>query len=221
MKNKMNWMFLISCFFISLFLIGCGSKNYEIPPNEKAVNDVVGRNSKALAKKYCMRPFAITVAMPGGDIKYLELEFQIRGPLSQQELRKVLINSAHDFLNDINADLQLCSYLKNNHMEIKDIGITLFLIGSTGIGLKAPYISIASISKGKLEYEIMALKYDTVIKREIPYIKSVSTETYEEAINALKTQNKVLDSSGLISTLRKILPICVIQRTVIHAVSPL
>lgn len=194
MKNKRSLIFLISCFLISLFLIGCGSKNYEVPPNEKAVNRVVGRNSKALAKKYCMRPFAITVAMPGGDIKYLELEFQIHGPLSKQELRKILTNSAHDFLTDINADLELCSYLKNNHMAIKDIGIRLFLIDSTGLGLYEPHITIASISKGELEYEIMALKYDTVIKMEIPYIKSVSTETYEEAINALKTQNDATPS---------------------------
>ena len=117
MRNKRILIFLSSCFFGSLFLIGCRSTNYEVPPNEKAVNRVVGRNSKALAKKYCMRPFAITVAMPSGDIKYLELEFQIRGPLTKQELRKILIDSAHDFLTDINTDLELCSYLKNNQMK--------------------------------------------------------------------------------------------------------
>ena len=83
-------MFLINYFFISLFLNGCGSIDYEIPPNEKAVNSAVERNSKALAKKYCMRPFAITVAMPGGDIRYLKLKFQIHGPLSKKELRKVV-----------------------------------------------------------------------------------------------------------------------------------
>jgi hypothetical protein len=36
----------------------------------------MARNSKSLARKYNMRPFGITVAMPGGDIRYIELEFK-------------------------------------------------------------------------------------------------------------------------------------------------
>lgn len=187
MKNKLVFLIIWLCSY--LLLNGCESTKYEVPPSEKAVNRAVGRNSKVLAKKYCMRPFAITVAMPGGDIKYLELEFQIRGPLSINEMRKILINSAHDFLIDINADLELCSYLNNNQMGIKDIGIKIFLIDSAGIDLNEPHISIASIKKGELEYKVTALKYDKVIKIDIPYITSVSTETYEEAINALKSQS--------------------------------
>lgn len=55
-------------------------------------------NSKALAKKYNRRPFAISVAMPEGDIQYLTLKFQITGPLSKEQMRKILIHAAHDFL---------------------------------------------------------------------------------------------------------------------------
>jgi hypothetical protein len=159
---------------------------YEIPPDEKAVNAVMARNSESLAKKYHMRPFALTVAMPGGDIQYLELEFQIYGPLSKQELRKILINAAHDFLEDINSDSALCFYLKNHSLTIKDIGITLFLIDCSGKDLDDPHIGIAKILKGELEYDILIDTYDEELKLNIPQIKSKCTETYVEALNILK-----------------------------------
>lgn len=161
---------------------------YEIPPDEKAVNAVMARNSTSIAEKYHMRPIAITVAMPGGDIRYLELEFQIVGPLSKEQIRKILIDSAHDFLSDINADSNLCIYLKNHSLTIKDIGITLFLIDSLGRGLRDPNISIAEISKGKLEYDVLVDVYDEELKRNIPQFKSKSRETYEEALNTLNSQ---------------------------------
>jgi hypothetical protein len=158
---------------------------YEIPPNEKAVNTVMARNSKALAKKYHMRPFGVTVAMPGGDIQYLELEFQIFGPLLKPEIRKILIHAAHDFLEDINSDSALCFYLKNHSLTIKDIGITLFLIDPSGIGLRDPHIGIAKVLKGKLEYAILIDTYDEELKLDIPQFISKSGETYEEALQIL------------------------------------
>jgi hypothetical protein len=158
---------------------------YEIDPDEKAVNAVMARNSKALAKKYQMRPFAVTVAMPGGDIQYLELKFQIKGPLSKEQMRNILIEAAHDFLKDINSDSALCFYLKNNSLTIKDIGITLFLIDHSGRDLDDPHIGIAKISKGKLRYDILIETYNEVLKFDIPQLKSKSTETYEEALHIL------------------------------------
>jgi hypothetical protein len=158
---------------------------YEIPKNEKAVNKIIVCNSKAIAEKYHMRPFAVSVAMPGGDIQYLELKFQIYGPLSKEQIRKVLINAAHDFLSDINSDSDLCIYLKNHSLTIQDIGITLFLIDSSGRGLRDPNISIAAITKGELEYDILVDNYDEELKRNIPSYKSKYRESYEEALRLL------------------------------------
>jgi hypothetical protein len=160
---------------------------YEIPKNEKAVNEIMARNSKAIAEKYHMRPFAVSVAMPEGDIQYLELKFQIYGPLPKEKIRKILINAAHDFLSDINSDSNLCFYLRNHSLTIKDIGITLFLIDSSGRGLRDPNISIAKILKGELEYDILVDIYDNELKRNIPQFKSKSSETYEEALNILNS----------------------------------
>lgn len=160
---------------------GCRTPTYGISPREKAVNHAMGRNSKRLAKKYCLRPLSITVAMPGGDIRYLELEFQIQGPFSKIEARKVLLDIAHDFLTDLNADAELCSYLKNHSFTIKNIGITLFIINEKGYRFIDPDLGVASILKGTLQYKTMDTKYDEVIKRELPFFKSITSETYEEA----------------------------------------
>lgn len=165
---------------------GCRASTYRISPKEEAVNKAIGRNSKMLAKKYCMRPLSVTVAMPGGDIRYLALEFQIQGPFSKMEVRKVLLDITHDFLANLNADAELCSYLKNHSFTIKDIGITLFIINEKGYRFIDPDIGVASISKGTLQYKTMDTKYDEVVKRELPFFKSITSETYEEALDSIK-----------------------------------
>ncbi|MFZ0565166.1 MAG: hypothetical protein WAM28_03175 [Chlamydiales bacterium] len=163
-----------------LSMNSCGFPHYTISPREKAVNKALARNAKILAKKYHMNPVGNTVAMPGGDIQYLELEFQIHGPLSKNEIRKVLINSAHDFLADLNSDSELCSYLKNHSFSLKEIGLGLFLTDFSGRGLKDPEIGIAKISKGKLEY----YKCDSVDMSVNGMIET--QESYKTAIQILE-----------------------------------
>ncbi len=189
MKISIIFSLLISL-FIGLIIFCSFLKKpveYEISPAEKSVNAAMARNSKTLAKKYHMRPFAISVAMPVGNIKYLELKFQAYGPLLKEEIRKLLVDSAKDFLSDINADSELCFYLKNHSLTMNDIGITLFLIDSSGRDLDDPYIGIAKISKGELTYDTLIIVYDTEIKMDLPKYKSKNKETYEEALNILNS----------------------------------
>jgi hypothetical protein len=183
----LKWLIFIFLVVSSvIFLSSCKTRmKYEIPPDEKAVNKVMARNSQALAKKYNMRPFGVSVAMPEGDIQFLELEFQIYGPLSKEQIRKILIDASHDFLSDINSDSNLCSYLKNNSLTINNIGITIFLIDSSERGLRDPFFSIAAISRGELEYDILVDNYDDELKRNIPSYKSKYRESYDEAIQTL------------------------------------
>lgn len=181
MKN----FYLILVLLFLFVNVGCD----QIPQDEKAVNNVISRNSKMLAEKYHMKPVGVGIAMPGGDIKYLNLEFQIYGPLSKDDIRKLLIHAAHDFLADINSDSELCSYLKNHSLTIQDIGIVLFLIDSSGRGLRDPYIGIAEISHGKLRYDVLIEKYDDVIKKTLPKIIYECNESYEEAMTYINIQN--------------------------------
>lgn len=184
MNFKKQTIFIyISISLFNSILIGCSK--YEISPSEKAVNKVMARNSKMLANKYHMKPIGISVSMPGGDIRSLELEFKIYGPLSKDEIRAILIGAAHDFLADINSDSELCSYLKNHALSINDIGIVLYFIDVSGRDLDDPNIGIAEISKGELRYSVLVTIHDTVINKDIPQFKSTYKESYKEALNIL------------------------------------
>lgn len=93
-----------------------------------------------------------------------------------------MIHSVHDFLADINSDVELCSYFKNPSFTIKDVGIGLFLIDSSGKELKNPEIGMASIREGELKY----FKCDP---NDISINGMIGTqESYEEAIIKIKEQ---------------------------------
>ena len=157
----------------------CASPQYTISPREKAVNKAMGRNSKMLANKYGMRPSSATVAMPGGDIQYLELAFQICGPLSKSEIRQILLDSSHNFISDLNSDIELRAFFKKSCFTIEDVGVGLFLIDSSRRELKAPHIGMASIRRGELTYYRCDPK-DISINGMIG-----TSESYEEAIKKL------------------------------------
>ena len=139
------WAFCVSCF-------SCSTGGYQISDREKAVNKQMVYSGKVLSEKYHMQLCSTAVAMPGGDIRYLELEFEVQGPLSKENIRGLLIQMARDFSKNINKDSQLCSYLKRGRMDISEIGIGLFLVGPSRRALQDPEISIASIRKGELKY---------------------------------------------------------------------
>jgi hypothetical protein len=175
---KFAYLFLISCFLYS----SCIRQEYHISDREKAVNTQMGQSAKILSEKYNMHPCGITVAMPEGDIQYLEIEFTIRGPLKQDAIRKILINSVQDFLNNINKNEELCSYLKNGRMDISEVGITIFIRDAAGYPIYEPEISFASVSKGTVEY----------VRRDPNEISikglKVVEESYEEALEILRLQ---------------------------------
>ncbi len=102
-----------------------------------------------------MKTIATNVSMPGGIVKLLGLDFQVRGPLLREEIRKILIESVHDFLVYVNSDAAVRPYLENYPFEIKNVEITLFFIDAQGLELDDPYIGIAGISRGRLDYQIL------------------------------------------------------------------
>jgi hypothetical protein len=176
--KKMLLLFI----YLLFFLMSCEMQN---PQNEgnrpsrgQIVNDLLYRTANSFEKKYKINAIATTISMPGGAVKLLGLDFQVRGPLSKEEIRKILIDLAQDFVVSVNSDEAIKPYLENYPFEIKNIEITLFFMDSRNIRLNDPYIGIAGISRGKLDYQIL-------ITTDIPSIKSEFDESYEEALQAL------------------------------------
>lgn len=91
-----------------------------------------------------------------------------------------MVNSAHDFLDNINKDITLCAYLKSGHLDISEIGIGLFFFDPKHCPINKPNISFASIKKGIIRY----------YKRD-PNATSIfdieeTEESYDEALWLLK-----------------------------------
>ncbi|MCW3109843.1 MAG: hypothetical protein JWQ09_4349 [Segetibacter sp.] len=116
--------------------------------------------------------------MPGGIVKLLGLDFQMVGPLQKEEIRKLLIQLAQEFLIYVNSNEAIKPYLEHYPFEIKDIDIILFFIDSQGKELEDPKIGIAEISGGELSYETITTTDN------IPSIKQRLKESYEEALKA-------------------------------------
>jgi hypothetical protein len=153
--------------------------HYEIPKSEKAVNSLLHRIEISLTKKYKIKTIGTDVSMPGGDVRLLGLDFAIRGPLSKEEIRKILINLVQEFLAIVNSDEAVRPYLTHYPFKIEDINIALFLKDAKGSGIDEPSIGIAEISRGILAYK-------TIIRTEgIPAFKNKDKESYEEALKAI------------------------------------
>lgn len=173
----------LSIFMLLFYLLtGCEMSNYktnETPKSEGAVNNLLSQMARSFEKKYKMSTIATNVAMPRGVVKILGLDFQMLGPRSREDIREILINSVQDFLLFVNSNEEVRPYLENYPFEIKNVEITLFFINSKRMELNDPYIGIAGISEGKLDYQILI---DT---DGIPSIKNEYVESYDEALNAL------------------------------------
>jgi len=116
----------LSIFFMGLKMLE--RPRYEIPQSEQSVNKLLSQMSDQLSKKYKLHPIATVVAMPSGVIKQLGLEFQVYGPLSKEEIRKILINSSQELLSAVNDDLKIRPNLECYPFTLKRIEICLFVI---------------------------------------------------------------------------------------------
>lgn len=156
--------------------------DYEIPKSEQAVNTVLGQTKAILKKRYKIDPVATNVAMPGGIIKLLGLDFQIVGPLNKERIREILIDCTQELLNKVNTNPQIKPYLEQYPFTIKNIEINLFIVDSTRREINHPEIGIARISEGQLNYL-------TLMYTGIPQKINDSSESYEEAITKIEEQN--------------------------------
>lgn len=175
MKRIFTLLLLIGCFLMSFNSDGFFG-------DEKMVNKFLTRNAKKLQHKYGMNPIGTNVAMPGGVLKVLGLDFQIQKPLTREEARILLINISKEFLTAINENKKILSLFKESP-TISSIGITLFILDTHGDELYDPNLGIVAISEGKLEYI-------TLVKKQNQEIKDKYIESYEEALLLTQQSNQ-------------------------------
>jgi hypothetical protein len=171
-------------FKISLILIAILNFSGTYYPSEagKTVDQLLDEIEIALSGKYHMNPIGMGASMPGGIVKKLILSFQLEGPLSKEELRKILIHATQDFVDHVNKNNRIIKYLEHAPFKIQNTEIDLFIIYPNGYEVEHPHIGTAGIRNGKIEYLTFT------IVNNIPKDVTEEWETYEEAVKILQEQ---------------------------------
>ncbi|MDP1835150.1 MAG: hypothetical protein Q8K75_04390 [Chlamydiales bacterium] len=143
---------------------------------------IKNRGIAAIENRYKIECIGTGASMPGGPIRFITLSFQVRGALSKQNLRRMLVTSAQDILKIANEIPDLDSCLHNPPFGIKSLDILLFVYDVNGRDTYDPDISSARLSDGIVEFITDAP--NCYLKVQNQY-----TETYEEALKAIEEED--------------------------------
>lgn len=165
-----------------LFYACNNSKNYRhvSPRYVELADEIRSGMAQKLAEKYHMKAIG-TVGGLAKCVNLLGLSFQIRGPLTQEQLRLIIIGCVEEFLSAVNADEEIRPYLCTYPFTAEGIEITVFVIDAQGRSLYDPDIGVASERRGALEYMITD-KTDTF------KYKSIISESYDDALKIVRGQ---------------------------------
>ena len=177
-------MKIIIIFLCIGFLVwSCMNDGYKISRGEELVNETIGRTAKLIRDKYGLKPCGSGAAMPGGPIQKLNLCFDTKSVKSREELRVLLIQTAHEMVKLVVENKEMQQYLKKPPFTIRNVQIIIFNTDG-GRTVYIPGIANAQISRGILDY----VTKDP--KQEFGY-KDRYKETYEEALKL--APNALLD----------------------------
>jgi hypothetical protein len=157
------------------------NKDQEYHPSEgeQLVNSLLPKAAGIIQDKYKIRPCGVGVSMPGGPIQELTLCFNTKYPYTKEELRKLLIDSAHELLNQVQKNKEIQKFIKEPPFTIKNVQIIIYNNDKNGKEVYDPEILTAGISQGTLTYR--------TVESDINFrLKNQFKESYEEALRLLE-----------------------------------
>ena len=174
------------CVCVALFIVyGFGNKStsqqYIRAEYVVIVDQITADVAAKLANRYNMRVIGIGGGLAGG-VNRLGLSFQIRGPLSKEQLRAIIVDCVEEYLLPINTNERLRPSLKNYPFTADQIEIEIFIVDESGRKVHDPEIMLAANYNG-------ILKYRTVDKDAKFGYKSSTEEDYEEALKIVRDGN--------------------------------
>lgn len=108
--------------------------------------------AQKLSEKYHMIIIGEGIRIPDGILNLLSLDFQIKGPLSRDELREILVDCVEEFLYIINSNKEIGPYLKNYPFTPENIDIALFLVGPDDRDVAPPNFCVAAARRNKIVF---------------------------------------------------------------------
>lgn len=166
-----------------LFFTGCTMPTkeqvYHPSRGEQLVNSTLAKTAKIIQDKYNLKPCGVGAAMPGGPIQELTLCFSTKYSFTREQLRVLLIKSAHELINQVTQNDEIQQLLKVRPFTIKNVEIIIYNQDKNGRTLYDPEILTAEISKAVLTYQ-------TIEPNAYFKLKNEFEETYEDALKEVK-----------------------------------
>lgn len=171
--------FLIGCLaVIATGVVASSGFVKESPPHVLAAAKVRVETANKLAKKYDM-----VISGAGGAMMHcveeIGVAFTVFRPLSKSDARELVVKCVEEFLEDINASVELRPYLAVYPFEPGRVELQIFCESPPGSDVSYPNFSIVSNYKGKIRY----------IGRQSETDKSYKHKEYETYANALDLVN--------------------------------
>lgn len=174
---------IIICILTTLLLfVACTTKDeqqkYAPSEGEQLANHILAHTAIIIKDQYNLVPCGEGVSMPGGPIQKLALCFNTKYPHTKEQLRKLIIKTAQELLNQVNTNQEIQKFIKAPPFSIKNVQIIIYNHDRNGRSLRDPEISNAQILQG-------VLNYSTIDPDDSFKYKNEYEETYEEALKAL------------------------------------
>ncbi len=157
---------------------------------ERVLHSVIDKSISRIEKKYKMHCCGTGLSMPGGPIRSIGFSFDAHGPVSREEVRKLLVGCAEQLIAQARNSC-IDQFLFQPPFGIEQVQINLFFKNEKHQKPFHPDIGVATLCMGILRYQT----YDPTQK--YPRIVESISETYEEALTILTREGDTLQSEVL------------------------
>ncbi|WP_231919513.1 hypothetical protein [Simkania negevensis] len=134
-------------------------------------NKLRSQVAKEIAKTYDLKPVGFGGAIHE-KIEELALSFDCCRTLTIHEYRDLLVHCAEYFLNRINSNEEIRSYLQNYPFDSKNIDLTIYVHSEDKKRFDVGQLASLAVIKGKIVYHYRDSEYT---------VKTLKREDYEEA----------------------------------------
>jgi len=182
-------MKILKYFCLILFLIffsRCDQFHSTSSPGDKLTNQLINRVSKKLAKNYNLTVSAVGGSVDELGIKSIILIYRHYGAaLNVEKARIIMVNMIEEYLNEINNDEKLRTYLKNYPFTTSNLILSLISFNDDGETHVDPDLVTISIEKDYLSYQTK--------DPNNPYnYKDSFTEKYADALKIVRNSGELL-----------------------------
>ncbi|PCI92160.1 hypothetical protein COB11_07875 [Candidatus Aerophobetes bacterium] len=131
------------------------------------------------------------------NVKNINISFASREMMDLGQARKLLISCSEELLRRINANDRIRPYLEHFPFSEKGISLGTSYFDSKLNRVQPKYIARVCIIHGNIYY--------TIYDKEADTLKTIHEETYQEALNIVRSQNNTQESSDILNAPRSTL----------------